>query len=80
MHYFKEVITIDPEIQFGSPVFTGTRVPVEILFQHLTDKDGLETFLLDFPSVTREQALSLMHQLEVIFSSEQLAKLDEVAA
>lgn len=51
------LITIDPEIVGGEPVFTGTRVPVQILVDHLMAGDSVEVFLQDFPSVAREQAL-----------------------
>jgi uncharacterized protein (DUF433 family) len=51
-----QVITIDPEIMGGTPVFTGTRVPVESLIAHLRAGDTLEDFLEGFPGVRREQA------------------------
>jgi len=41
-------------------VFAGTRVPVEILIQHLAAGDGLDVFLDDFPSVRREQAVAYL--------------------
>jgi len=44
----------------GALVFAGTRVPVEILIQHLTAGDSLEVFLDDFPTVTREQAIAYL--------------------
>jgi uncharacterized protein (DUF433 family) len=46
----------DPARLGGVPVFRGTRVPVKSLFDHLHAGDSLETFLDDFPGVTREQA------------------------
>lgn len=46
----------DPDILGGTPVFTGTRVPVDSLIQHLKHGKRLEEFLDDFPSVRREQA------------------------
>ena len=56
------LITIDPEIHSGTPVFKGTRVPIKILFDHLEAGDPLEIFLDDFPSVSREQAVALLEQ------------------
>jgi uncharacterized protein (DUF433 family) len=56
------LITIDPEIHSGSPVFTGTRVPVKTLFDHLEAGDSLEVFLDDFPSVSREQAIAVLEE------------------
>jgi len=54
------VINIDPEILGGTPVFTGTRVPVESLFDHLEDGVSIDEFLEDFPSVTREQVKAVL--------------------
>ncbi|MBK9215711.1 MAG: DUF433 domain-containing protein [Chloracidobacterium sp.] len=55
-----EVINIDPEILGGTPVFHGTRVPVESLFDHLEEGVPLDEFLDDFPTVTREQAVEVL--------------------
>ncbi len=52
------VVHSDPEIMSGTPVFVGTRVPVDALFDYLAAGDGLEAFLDDFPSVRHEQAVS----------------------
>ena len=54
------LIERNPEILGGTPVFAGTRVPVRILMEHLEAGDRLDDFLNDFPSVTREQAVSLL--------------------
>lgn len=56
------LITVDPEIHSGTPVFAGTRVPVKTLFDHLEAGDSLEVFLDDFPSVTREQAIAVLEE------------------
>ncbi|MBI2983863.1 MAG: DUF433 domain-containing protein [Chloroflexi bacterium] len=48
------------EVQGGTPVFAGTRVPVSILFDHLEEGESLESFLREHPSVTREQALEVL--------------------
>ena len=50
-------ITIDPEIVSGTPVFRGTRVPVDALINNLEAGLTLDEFLQNFPTVTREQAL-----------------------
>jgi uncharacterized protein (DUF433 family) len=50
-----EYVESDSERLGGEPVFRGTRVPVKSLFDHLSAGDSLETFLDDFPGVTREQ-------------------------
>jgi uncharacterized protein (DUF433 family) len=48
----------------GSAVFTGTRVPVRTLFDYLEAGDTLDDFLGDFPSVSRKQALRVLHDAE----------------
>jgi len=57
-----QLITIDPEIHSGTPVFAGTRVPIQTLFDHLEAGDSLEVFLDDFPSVSRELAVAVLEQ------------------
>jgi len=52
----REVVSVSPEVVSGTPMFRGTRVPVRALLDHLEGSD-LETFLDDFPSVSREQAI-----------------------
>lgn len=50
------IIHSDPEILSGTPVFVGTRVPVQSLFDYLEGGEPLDEFLRQFPSVSREQA------------------------
>ncbi|MDQ2753301.1 MAG: DUF433 domain-containing protein [Bacteroidota bacterium] len=50
----------------GSPVFAGTRVPVQSLFNYLEGGDDLNDFLNDFPSVTREAAISVLEMAKLI--------------
>ncbi|GAB3502669.1 hypothetical protein GCM10027341_30800 [Spirosoma knui] len=68
-------VTIDPDIQFGTPVFTGTRVPVESLFWHLESGISLDVFLDEFPSVTREQAVAVLDMAAKAFGSNKLVSL-----
>lgn len=56
----RDIITHDPGILGGTPVFAGTRVPVDTLTAHLRAGDSLEIFLQDFPSVSREQAQTFL--------------------
>jgi uncharacterized protein (DUF433 family) len=56
------LITVDPEIHSGTPVFAGTRVPIKTLFDHLEAGDSLEVFLDDFPSVSRDLAVAVLEQ------------------
>lgn len=63
-------INIDPEIMSGTPVFDGTRVPVDALFNSLSAGVSLDEFLDNFPTVSREQALAVLN-----FSHDTLKKL-----
>ncbi len=56
----RNLIERDPEKLGGTPVFMGTRVPIKNLFDYLETGETLETFLDDFPSVTREQAVGVL--------------------
>jgi len=55
-----DLITVDPEILGGTPVFKGTRVPVKTLFEYLEGNYTLDEFLECFPSVTRQMACQLL--------------------
>ena len=54
-----DLITVDPEILGGTPVFRGTRVPVKALFEYLEDNYSLEEFIECFPSALGQGALDL---------------------
>lgn len=56
------VIQVDPEIQGGTPVFVGTRVPVKTLFDYLEAGDTLATFCEDFPSVPQNFCVAALEQ------------------
>ena len=58
----KALIVVDPEIQSGEPVFAGTRVPVQNLFDYLEEGDSLDVFLEQAPSVSREVAVAVLEQ------------------
>ena len=57
-----DLITVDPNILGGAPVFKGTRVPVKTLFEYLENNYALDEFLECFPSVTREMACRLLER------------------
>jgi len=59
------LITVDPDIQSGAPVFADTRVPVQNLFDYLEEGGSLNVFLNQFPSVTREQAIAVLEKARV---------------
>lgn len=48
----REVVSVNPNVMSGTPVFRGTRVPIQTLLDHLEADDSLESFLGDFPSVS----------------------------
>ena len=53
-------VTVDPEILSGTPVFRGTRVPVDALLSNLEAGVSIDEFLENFPTVSREQALEVI--------------------
>ena len=56
----RPLISSNPNRLGGTPVFAGTRVPVQTLFDHLEAGDPLDVFLEDFPDVTREHAVAVL--------------------
>ena len=74
------IITIDPEILGGKPVFAGTRVPIETLFDHLEAGVSLDEFLDDFPSVSKAQAIALLETATKLLTSANVAQLYAAAA
>lgn len=58
----QDAITRDAEVMHGTPVFRGTRVPVETLFEYLEHGDSLDDFLEGFPSVSREMAIQVLEE------------------
>ena len=62
------VVHSDPEIMSGMPVFVGTRVPVQALMDYLAGGDSIQTFLEDFPSVTKEMAIQAIKESATLWS------------
>jgi uncharacterized protein (DUF433 family) len=58
------VVEVDPEKLSGAPVFKGTRVPIQNLFDYIEHGSTLDEFLEGFPSVSREQALTLLEEMK----------------
>ncbi len=58
------VVTISSDVQNGTPVFAGTRVPIKNLFDYLRGGDTIAEFLHDFPSVKKEQVSGLLALME----------------
>ena len=62
----KSVINMDPETMGGTPVFNGTRVPIQTFIEHLKRDGGIEDFFDGFPSVSQEQVIKLIEELEEV--------------
>jgi uncharacterized protein (DUF433 family) len=57
-----QIVHADPDILGGTPVFVGTRVPVQTLLDYLEGGDTIEEFLDDFPGVSRETAVAFLEE------------------
>lgn len=58
----RPVISCDPDVMSGAPVFAGTRVPAQTLLDYLEGGETIADFLEGFPSVTREQVIALLER------------------
>ena len=68
MASLKDVIVKDCDILGGTPVFRGTRVPLQALFDSIEGGETLEEFLEGFPSVSREMAVAALEQARELLS------------
>jgi uncharacterized protein (DUF433 family) len=75
-----EIISADKHVLGGQVVFSGTRVPVETLFDHLESGVSLEEFLDDFPTVSREQAVGILNIANKILTTKNIEQLYETLA
>lgn len=75
MSRIKDYINIDKEILSGNPVFRGTRVPVQTLFDHLEKGISLDEFLNDFPTVKKEQAVAVIEIAAKIVTSKNIEQI-----
>ena len=71
----KNLVEVNPRKLSGTPVFSGTRVPIKNLFDYLEEGDSLDVFLDDFPTVSREQVQGVLE-----LSREKLLAEYEIAA
>ncbi len=71
-----KLIDRNPGILGGTPVFSGTKVPVRILMEHLEAGDRLDEFLKDYPTVTRDQAVAVLERAKAML----VGKVDEATA
>ena len=63
-------ISIDPEVMSGTPVFAGTRVPVQNLFDYIEGGEDINEFLDDFPAVSKEAAISVLEMARKTLTTE----------
>jgi uncharacterized protein (DUF433 family) len=66
-----DLINRSEDILGGTPVFTGTRVPVQTLFDYLEEGDTLDEFLDDFPAVSREHAIKVLEKMKETFLAQE---------
>jgi uncharacterized protein (DUF433 family) len=65
-------INIDPETMGGTPVFTGTRVPIQTLFDYIAGGEDLDEFLDDFPSVSKEAVIEVLEMAKKTMTTEKM--------
>ena len=67
-----QIISRSPDIMSGTPVFAGTRVPIQTIIDYLAGGHPLDEFLDDFPTVRREQALELLQRIKEMLADAQI--------
>ena len=65
-------ISIDRETMGGTPVFTGTRVPIQTLFDYMEGGDDLNEFLDDYPTVSKEAAIQVLEMAKKSLTTEKM--------
>ncbi|OGU33552.1 MAG: hypothetical protein A2057_06030 [Ignavibacteria bacterium GWA2_35_9] len=65
-------VNIDPEIMGGTPVFNGTRVPIQTLFDYIESGETLEEFLDDFPTVSQDQVVEVLKMAKKTLTTEKI--------
>jgi uncharacterized protein (DUF433 family) len=65
-------INVDPETMGGTPVFIGTRVPIQTLFDYMEGGDDLNEFLDDYPSVSKEAAIQVLEMAKKSLTTEKI--------
>ena len=76
----QDILTIRSDMQFGTPVFKGTRVPATYLFDFLEDGLSIAQFIEEFPSVQYQQAVDLLEWTNTFLKSPQIFEIYESAA
>lgn len=70
------LVITDREVMGGTPVFYGTRVPIQHLVDYLTTGDSIDDFLCDFPTVSREQVIEVIQRSALLIMAEGRAYSD----
>lgn len=73
-----EIVSVSPDVMGGTPVFAGTRVPVQTLLDYLEGGETIEDFLEGFPTVSREQIVAFLESAKAAFLAQ--ANYYEIAA
>ena len=73
----KDLINIDPELMGGTPVFRGTRVPIQHLLDHLENNATIDEFLAGFPSVSKNQVTAFIRLMSQTVLGGKLLELNE---
>ncbi len=66
---FGRLVTSDPTVLAGRPVFRGTRVPVEVLFDNLADGMSLDEILDEYPTIARDDAIAVLQLIPAAIRS-----------
>ncbi|WP_316766772.1 DUF433 domain-containing protein [Pedobacter frigiditerrae] len=80
MEALKDILSVDTEILGGQPVFSGTRVPIETLFDHIEKGITIDEFLEDFPGVSKKQVLALLEVANKLVTAGNIEKLYGIAS
>ena len=75
-----DVISINSKVMGGTPVFKGTRVPIQSLFDHLELGISVDDFLDDFPTVSKEQVVATLKIAERLLTATNLDSIYEAVA
>ncbi len=75
-----DAININPETMGGTPVFAGSRMPIETLFDHLESGITIDAFLDDYPTVSREQVVQVLELVGKLFATDKIQQLYEIAS
>ncbi len=75
-----DVINVNPGILGGTPVFRGTRVPIETLFDHLESGITIDAFLDDYPTVSKEQVIQVLELVGQLFTTDKIKQFYEIAS